>query len=61
MSIEFPMTRIIDVAFVSYPPTEDQLSEWRQDWIRQGWSAVTSLVEYQTVGYPYRVTFRGIK
>lgn len=52
---------IIDVAYVSYPPTEEVLAEWRQDWIKKGWSAVTVQVEYQTVGYPYRVTFRGLR
>ena len=53
-------TQIIDVAYVSYPPSEEQLAEWRQTWIAQGWAMVTSETQYQTTGYPYVVTFRGI-
>ena len=56
-----PITDLIDVDYWDTHPTVAQLDRQRQQYIADGWSAVTSEVHRQTVGYPYRVEYRGVR
>jgi hypothetical protein len=56
-----PLTDLIDVEYWDTRPSAVLLARIRQGWIEKGWSAVTSEVIRQTVGYPYRVEYRGVK
>jgi hypothetical protein len=56
-----PLTDLIDVDYWDTKPKATALAWQRQQYIAEGWSAVTSEVHRQTVGYPYRVEYRGVK
>lgn len=56
-----PLAPILDVTYHSAPPHGSDVQKARLGFVKQGYSMVTADVIRQTVGYPYRVEYRGVK